>query len=213
MAFIMTDDIGLHAVWNSMTTATAASDTTINTNTKTATVAGYVWPMAMIEMMPCVLVKHDIVVELRATFKTPATGNLQTTAVLTDTSTRTGRFTFENVQYGTYILYIKRLGYLFRTMMINISKSSGPVVTLAPPGTAENGVFNLWWGDCSGDFRVNNDDFSLIMELHKKGVNAFDPLYNPACNINEYIQHDNDNISLVLEMWDKMINKNNNKEI
>ena len=166
-------------------------------------VTGYVWPMATVERVPGFLAMHDVVVELRSTFNTPASGNLSTRAVLVSAASKTGQFTFDDVPVGTYVLYIYRPGYLIRTMMVTITENSGPTVFLMPPGTADRGIFNLWWGDCSGDHRVENDDINMILELLVINVSALDPEYNPACDMNADGRCDSDDIQLVLEMWDK----------
>ena len=130
--------------------------------------------------------KHDIAVELREDFATPATPNLCTTAVLVPNTSGTGlgEFTIENVPYGDYVLYIKRPGYLVRCMNINISATDPDVVELTPPPTdpADNGLFRLWWGDCNGDLTVDDDDGAMVQGLFN--VNARSPLYDPACDLN-----------------------------
>ncbi|MCL2496157.1 MAG: InlB B-repeat-containing protein, partial [Clostridiales bacterium] len=160
----------------------------------TRTITGFVWPMVTNDkgLGESFLRKHDVVVELRSTFRTPAAAALSTKAVLVDASEGLGKFTFENVPFGTYVLYIKRPGYLARAMMVTVSDSSPPVIELAPPSVVnpppnvrpDNGVFRLWWGDCSDDRRVDNQDIMMIMELMQLMVNAFSPLYDPACDLN-----------------------------
>jgi len=169
------------------------------------TVHGFVWPMVTIERIPGFLDMHAVVVELRPTFKTPAPPELSVKAQLLNKD-GLGEFTFYNVPEGNYVLYIYRPGYLVRSMLVTISPSDPQVVLLEPPGIADDGIFNLWWGDCNGDHRVDNDDVLLIMELLNAGVSAEDPLYNPACDMNADGRCDNDDVLLVMENWDKFIN-------
>ena len=171
------------------------------------TVKGKVWPMLSEDLWgigPSFVNSHAVVVELRSTFQTPASAALSTKTVLLD-STGLGEFTFTNVPNGNYILYIKRPGYLTRSMKVSITDSSPQVVNLAPPGTADGGVFNLWWGDCTDDWRVDNDDILMILELMGMNVNAFNAYYNPACDMNGDGLIDNEDIQMVLEMWNRTI--------
>jgi len=171
------------------------------------TVTGKVWPIQDVDLWglgSTFMRKHDVVVELRSTFLTPAPANLRTTAVSTGLSAQ-GSFTFTNVPNGNYVLYIKRPGYLIRAMPVTINDASPSVVTLAPPGTAEGGIFRLWWGDCNDDYRIDNDDVLMIIERMGMGVNAFHSLYTAACDMNGDGLIDNDDIQMVLEMWDRNI--------
>jgi len=171
------------------------------------TVTGKVWPIQDVDLWgigDSFMRKHDVVVELRSTFLTPAPANLRTTAASTGGSGQ-GEFTFTNVPNGNYVLYIKRPGYLTRAMLVSITDSSPAVVTLAPPGTAEGGIFRLWWGDCNDDYRVDNDDVLMILELMVMNVNAFHTYYNAACDMDGDGRIDNDDILMVLEMWDRNI--------
>jgi len=171
------------------------------------TITGLVSPMAVNDRgLAGFLQRHDVVVELRPTFKTPATAALSTKAVLLNND-GLGQFTFENVPLGTYVLYIKRPGYLARPMMVIVSALDPPVIKLEPPGAADKGIFNLWWGDCNGDGRIDNEDILMVMELLNLRINAFDPLYNPACDLNADGLIDNEDILMVLDpgMWNKII--------
>jgi hypothetical protein len=175
------------------------------TGPRTVTVTGLVWPMVASNMWGLgdnFMRMHDIVVELRPTFRTPAAPELSTTSVLVD-STGLGAFTIENVLAGDYVLHIKRPGYLARGMLVSITESSPDVVILTPPGTEENGVFRLWWGDCNDDGRIDNEDILMILELMDLSVNALHPLYNPHCDFNGDGLIDNDEILMVLEMWNR----------
>ena len=168
----------------------------------TRTVHGYVWPMASDELKPGFLDLHSITVELRESFKAPAPVKLQTKAVLLNNAGY-GEFTIKNVPYGDYVLYIKRPGYLVRCMNITISESDLYVIELAPPATDPNdeGIFKLWWGDCNGDLEVNNDDSLLILDDIQNNINANNPLYNPARDMNADGRPDNGDIMLLLSNW------------
>jgi len=169
------------------------------------TVKGQVWPMASEDIWnigDSFMKAHDVVVELRSTFNTPAPASLSVTAVLKD-DTGLGEFTFTEVPDGDYVLYISRPGYLTRSMKVTVDGPVGSTINLVPPGTAENGIFKLWWGDCTDDLRVDNDDILMILELIDNNVNAFSPLYNAACDMNADGLIDNEDILMVLENWNK----------
>jgi len=175
-------------------------------------VTGKVWPMVDEHwgLGDTFLRKHDITVELRETFLTPAGASLKTKAVLIPNSTPKagiGEFTINNVPFGTYVLYIKRAGFLVRTMMVTVSPSSPDMITLTPPGAADAGIFNLWWGDCNDDYRIDNEDILMILELLGMGINANDGLYNPACDMNGDGRCDNADILMVLENWNKFVSQ------
>ncbi|MCL1975418.1 MAG: InlB B-repeat-containing protein [Firmicutes bacterium] len=155
-----------------------------NNPLKGRTVIGFVSPMATNDLGETdFLQKHDIVVELRSTFLTAAPAALSTYTVLQNLD-GLGKFTIENVPLGSYILYIRRPGYLTRAMKVTISDSLPDTVVLRPPGTEDNGIFNLWGGDCNGDLIIENKDLMMIMELIDEGVDINDPRYNPACDLN-----------------------------
>jgi len=181
-------------------------------------VHGFVWPMLdkAPGALPANLVddfmkKHDIVVELRPTFRTPADAALSTTAKLVANASLAGlgEFTIENVPFGTYILYIHRPGYLARAMEITVSGSSLDIIELAPPtispptNPSDDGIFKLWWGDCNGSLRIDNEDILMIMEDMDLKINAQDPRYNPACDMNGDGLVDNEDILMVLDNWNK----------
>ena len=185
----ITGNMYLYAIWEE-----------IIVNTRTVT--GFVWPMVTEHwgLGDSFLNKHAIVVELRATFNTPAPANLSTKPISVNTN-GLGQFTFENVPYGTYVLYISRPGYLIRSMMVTISPLSPPIVSLAPPGAADAGVFNLWPGDCNGEWKVDNDDLALIIDLMGRNINALSPYYNAACDLNADGWINNMDINLLYSRW------------
>jgi len=172
----------------------------------TRTITGFVWPMVANDrgLGESFLRKHDVVVELRPTFRTPAAAELSTKAILVNDSGR-GQFTLENVPFGVYVLYIKRPGYLARAMMVTVSASDPPVMELAPLSAADNGTFKLWWGDCNGNGRVDTEDMLMIMELMTLKVDALNPLYDPACDLNGDRLIDNEDMLMVLDMWNKIV--------
>ena len=169
-------------------------------------VTGLVWPMESDDRTLGItfLQKHDIVVELRPTFQTAAAAELRTVTVLEPSSgAGIGRFTIENVPFGNYVLTIKRPGFLVRAMNVTITAANPDMITLVAPGTDENGVFRLWWGDCNDDFRIDNEDIMMILELMELGVVATNALYSPHCDINADGVIDNEDIMMVLERWNR----------
>ena len=150
----------------------------------TKTVKGYVFPMVAdpLEYGDAFLRVHDIVVELRADFITPAQTYLSTKAVLVNSS-GLGEFTFEHVLPGSYLLYIKRPGYLTRCLPVVITDSSPSIILLEPPGLADAGIFNLWAGDINDDNRVDSVDIALISGVIVSGFDTY-PVYDSACDLN-----------------------------
>jgi len=188
---------------------TIASDVTLYAQwaSLTRTVTGYVWPMVTddLGMGDLFLGRHAVLVELRQTFKTSALAGLSTYAVLVNND-GLGQFTIENVPYGEYVLYIKRPGYLARAMNVEISASSPSIVELAPPNSyGDDGVFNLWWGDCDDSGNVDNDDLAWIINLWNQSVNILSILYDPACDLNADGLIDNDDLALVFNMHERRI--------
>ena len=181
-------------------------DSAIFDEDTTRTVTGQVFPLAAFDLGygSSFLSQHDVVVELRSTFQTPASSALSTKAVLTGYSGY-GVFTFQNVPYGDYILYIHRPGYLARAMPVSIAPSSPAVVTLMPPGTSENGVFRLWWGDSNGDLSIESKDYMMIMELVEEGVAYPDPRYNAACDLNADGNVNTYDLMMLYDYWDRNI--------
>lgn len=145
----------------------------------TGLVSPYVWKDMGVAGF---LKMHEITVELRPTFQTPAESALKTVAVLETSSTNLGRFTINDVPVGTYVLFIKRAGYLTRSMMVTVSPTDADVIELKPPGTADNGVFNLWQGDINDDYVVDASDISYVVAF--KNVSADDARYFAACDFN-----------------------------
>ena len=177
------------------------------TTRETATVTGKVWPLLSGDIWgigESFVRSHDVTVELRSTFLTPASSALSTKAVLLDNS-GLGEFTFEDVPFGEYVLHIKRAGYLARAMTVTVTESSPEIISLQPPGMADGGVFRLWWGDCNDDGRVDNEDILMILELMNNGVNGFHHFYYAGCDMNGDALIDNEDIQMVLEMWNKML--------
>ena len=152
--------------------------------------------------------KHAIVVELRSTFRTPAAAELSTfvTPVAGNTD-GLGEFTIEEVPFGDYILYIHRPGHLTRAMEVTISPTDLDMIELMPPPTDpnDNDIFKLWWGDCNGSLRIDNEDVLMIMELMDLDVDKDSPLYNPACDLNGDGLIDNEDILMVIENWNKFV--------
>lgn len=169
-----------------------------NNPSQKRTVTGLVYPIITddLGLGSDFLRKHDAVVELRTTFMTPAPLALTTRAVSTGTGD-SGRFTIENVEFGDYILYIKRPGYLTRCLPITISETSPAVIELSPPGSET--MFNLWWGDVNDDLVIDNLDIMVILESMSLEIDAFSPLYNPAHDLNGDGLIDNLDIMMILE--------------
>jgi uncharacterized repeat protein (TIGR01451 family) len=174
----------------------------------TRAVHGYVWPMLVntLDLTEETVRKHDIIIELRPTFLSPAT--LSTVAVLLPNNTEgKGEFTFEKVPFGTYVLYIERPGHLPRAMMVTIAPTDPDLIELTPPATAnpyepDEGVFRLWWGDCNGDGLVDNLDFMMIEEYMANGItNATHPLYSAACDMSGDGLIDNLDYMMVQGHW------------
>jgi len=127
--------------------------------------------------------QHAVTVELRPTFLTPAAPELSVKAVPLNIDDL-GSFTITNVPNGTYILVIKRAGYLTRAMKVTVSDTSPDIIELKSPDPAEKGVFVLWCGDCNDDLVVNTKDLMAITELWDLNITVFDANYDPACDLN-----------------------------
>ena len=171
-------------------------------------VHGYVWPIAVDDYgIPGFLDKHAVTVELRSTFLTPAGPALTTKAVPAPTSFKaaTGEFTIANVPMGTYVLTISRPGYLIRAFMVTVSYASADIIEVAPPGTEDNGIFTLWWGDINGDMLIENKDMMVVISLMSLGytVDAFDSFYVPYADPNADGVIDGKDNMLILEMWNR----------
>ncbi|MCL1976364.1 MAG: isopeptide-forming domain-containing fimbrial protein [Firmicutes bacterium] len=184
--------------------------TTIVKDKNYRAVHGFVWPMVVDDLSDLgvtgFLEMHAITVELRPTFRTAADPALSTKAVVVGNPLdEKGEFTITNVPFGQYVLYIHRPGYLARAMNITISASDPDIIELTPPGQADNGVFNLWWGDCNGDLLIENRDVMMIIELMDMNVDVFDDKYNPACDLNADGVIESKDVMRVLEMWNRDI--------
>ena len=180
-------------------------------------VHGYVWPMA--ELIPGFglgddfLRAHDIVVELRPTFLTPADAALSTTAKMIvgglNGKGGVGEFTIQNVPFGTYVLYIKRPGYLARAMMVTVAATSPDLIELVPmdpndPNDVDDGIFNLWAGDCYEDYRIDNSDVLVIIEALNLSAGWGQTTYSPHLDLNADGRCDNEDILMILQggHWD-----------
>ena len=161
------------------------------------TVHGYVWPMVTQDWIPGLMERHDIVVELRETFHTPAAPGLSAAATQTD-SDGNGEFSIEDVPPGDYVLVIKRPGYLARCMNVTISGSDPDVIELSPPDTdpMDSGVFVLWWGDCDGDLTIDDDDLLMLQGLWN--VSASNINYDPACDLDGNGRIDNSDALMLM---------------
>ncbi|MCL2124591.1 MAG: isopeptide-forming domain-containing fimbrial protein [Oscillospiraceae bacterium] len=171
-------------------------------------VHGYIWPMVSDDLgLDGFGELHAVTIELRPTFRTPADPELRMTSVLTPDQTIEGlsEFYIGNVPLGTYVLHISRPGYLTRAMIVTISETDPDIIELAPPGSADNGIFNLWWGDCNGDLMIESKDLMMIMELMDLRVDFFDSRYNSACDMNADGIVESKDIMMVLEMWNRII--------
>jgi len=163
------------------------------------TVSGLVSPVAFdcLGLGPDFLRLFDVIVELRETFRTPAPPALHTVAVPAD-GVGLGAFTIPNVPEGEYVLYIKRPGYLTRSMNVTVSAAAAApgtlTVFLTPPGPADHGVFNLWAGDVNNNLFIDNSDFLAIMEAF--GARYPNPPYAPNLDLNADGMIDNDDLAL-----------------
>jgi len=174
------------------------------------TVTGKVWPMAVEDYGQggAFLRKHDVVVELRRTFLTPAGAGLSVNSVLVTGGgfrAGTGEFTFNEVPYGDYVLYIKRPGYLARAMKVTIGPSDPLIVDLKPPGTEDGGIFNLWWGDVDNSLRIDAADIALVIQQISLGYNLYDPRYDASCDFDANGRSDAADISLLLSNLNKHV--------
>lgn len=177
-------------------------DIAIPTNTRMVT--GMVYPIVVndLGLGSAFLELFDIVVELRQTFQTPAPTSLSTVAIAVNAA-GLGEFSIPDVPFGDYVLYIKRPGYLIRSMHVTVSESDPDTIFLTPPGT--EGVFNLWAGDVNNDWLVDNSDIMFILELMELNVDVTNPAYNPAADLNADGLIDNQDIEIVLDNFNKNI--------
>ncbi|MCL2352727.1 MAG: Ig-like domain-containing protein [Firmicutes bacterium] len=139
------------------------------------------------------LSKFYITAELRPTFSTPASADMSAIAVWTGDQF-TGRFTIENVPFGTYVLYISTPGYLARCMVITVSASDPDLIELTPP---DGSVFWLQWGDCNGDYIIDGRDTMLLLDTLNNDF--FTDGYLPSCDLNRDGVIDGRDTMLVLD--------------
>ncbi len=128
----------------------------------TRMVTGSVSPIVFddLGLGPAFLSLFNTTVELRSAVNTPAPPSLTTVVVPNGTST--GTFTFPSVPVGSYVLYIHRPGYLFRTLAVTVTEQSPNPLVVAPP----NGpVFNLFPGDINSDGIVDGLDMAILNSL------------------------------------------------
>ena len=172
------------------------------------TVTGLVWPMVTQELVPGFMEAHAITVELRPSFWEPAESRLSVYAQV-EGDDGNGRFTFENVMFGEYVLYISRAGYLVRAMNIEVTEFDPKVLELVPPDAPlisptddpDDGVFRLWWGDCNGDFRVDNADEALISHFMSMSTSAYDSWYQAGTDFNGDGRPDNNDLLMLNTKW------------
>ncbi|MCL2151533.1 MAG: isopeptide-forming domain-containing fimbrial protein [Oscillospiraceae bacterium] len=161
---------------------------------------GLVNPIVTVNPVPGFANMHAITVELRTTFRTPAPSSLRVTA--TPAVGGLGEFTFENVPFGDYVLVIQRPGFLTRCMNITISPTDLDMRDIAPPNTQnENGVFELWGGDCNGDFRIDNEDQLMVQYYMNRGTSAYDSDYDPAADVLTEGVIDNEDLMRIMSNW------------
>lgn len=146
------------------------------------------------------LEEHEIVVELRETFNTQAPAELRTIAVKTTVDGQ-GRFTIENVPFGTYVLYIDRAGYLVRSMTVTIGASDPDMIELTPPDDEK--VFVLWAGDINRDMVADASDIAYIVGNKNAAYN--NRLYFAPCDVNADGIIDAEDINLVKENLNKTV--------
>jgi len=180
-------------------------------------VHGYVWPMVTYDLGLSVnypglseqfMRAHDIQVELRKAYWDPAAPGLSvaSTLVVNPEKEGLGEFTIENVPFDDYVLVIKRAGYLVRCMNVTISATPNDTIELEPPNTnGDDGVFNLIWGDVDDSFNIDNDDLAQIILHMSLGITVFSPNYEAACDLDASGKADNDDIGLVINMWNKYV--------
>lgn len=164
----------------------------VNTRTVTGTVYPVVYNDQGLGLEFLEMFNTDV--ELRGIFGVPASESLSTVAMPINMS-GAGEFTIENVPFGSYILKIKRPGYLARSLLVTVTPESPDVIELAPPGTERR--FNLWAGDVNGDGIVDAADMSIITSL--LGVGVCSEGYDPAADLNADGVIDNSDILLALK--------------
>ncbi|MCL2152687.1 MAG: hypothetical protein FWH57_07000 [Oscillospiraceae bacterium] len=173
-------------------------------STDTKSIHGYVSSMAVDYwgLGSWFLEAHEIVVELRRAFMIPVEAGMSATPVPVANNAWFGEFTIDDVPLGSYVLVIKKPGYLVRTMNVTVADTDPDTIELAPPGIEDNGIFNLWGGDCNDDFRIDNEDPLQVM--YYWGCNALDPNYADAayCDLNMDALIDNEDLMVILAKWE-----------
>jgi hypothetical protein len=109
----------------------------------------------------------------------------------------TGRFTFEDVPFGDYILYIERPGYVIRTLSVTISPSDDEIVVLTAP---DKPVFEIKGGDVDTSWIVFTPDFNRIGD--RLGTTYGDALYDPYSDFDADGDIDNDDLQVVTDNMD-----------
>ena len=161
---------------------------------------GLVNPIVGANLVPGFMDMHAITVELRPTFRTAASPDLITTAYVN--SLGLGEFKFEKIPFGDYVLVISRPGFLVRCMNITISPSDLDMRVFEPPNTQnENGIFELWGGDCNGDMRIDNEDQLLVQYYMNRGTSAYSSDYDPAADIITDGVIDNEDLMRIMANW------------
>ncbi len=160
-------------------TPSAPVQATVGASPITRTVTGTVSPVVFNDqgLGPAFLTQFNITAELRASVNTPAPPSLTTTAVVSGTDV--GTFTFNNVPVGSYVLYLRRAGYLFRTMAVTVTAQSPNPLVLTPPGGT---VFNLFAGDVNMDGVVDGLDQTLLNAVFASSYPT--PPYTPYADFN-----------------------------
>ena len=156
--------------------------------------------MAAGDLAPALAALHEVTVELRGTFLTPAAPGLAAVAAPAG-SGGAGEFTIEDVPPGDYVLVIMRPGYLTRCMNVTVPGQGSGAVELAPPGAdpMDDGAFVLWWGDCDGDLAVGDGDILMMQGLWNASAN--DARYDPACDLDANGRVDNSDALMLMERY------------
>lgn len=146
----------------------------------TKTVTGLVSPFVFDDrgFGPGFLEEFNIEVELRTNFSTPAPANLSTIAVAAMPE-GLGQFTIPNVPVGTYVLYIKRPGYLARSLLVNVLQDSPDIIFVNPP---DSEVFDLIPGDVNDDGIIDVVDLDILLDSFF--ATPLDPNYLAAADLN-----------------------------
>ncbi|MDR3051213.1 MAG: dockerin type I domain-containing protein [Oscillospiraceae bacterium] len=127
------------------------------------TVVGQVSPIAWnsLGFGPAFLAQFDATAELRTDVNTPAPP-ARTATVVPIGDTGVGQFIIPDVPFGNYVLYIKRPGYLARTLAVTVDPGDPNPKTVQPP---DGPIFTLLSGDVNDDREINTLD-SAILAAH-----------------------------------------------